>query len=65
VDRYRLEYEIKSNGLTEEEFCKKVGISRSALFRKKSGKTEFTLGEIKKIMDVLHLETANDIFFAK
>lgn len=65
MDRYRLEYEIKSNGLTEEEFCKKVGISRSALFRKKSGKTEFTLGEIKKIMDVLNLETANDIFFAK
>ena len=66
MDRYRLEYEIKSHGYTIETFCKVVDISRSAFYRKcdPDTTTEFTLGEIQRIMDVLELDTPMGIFFA-
>lgn len=64
MDRYRLEYVMKTKGITESQLCERIGISRSAFYRKKCGKTEFTLSDIKKIMEALDLQSANDIFFA-
>lgn len=63
MDRYKLEYEIKSNGYTVAEFCEKLGISRSAYHRKVKGKTEFTLTEIKSICSILNIDSPMDIFF--
>lgn len=64
MDKYKLEYEIKSRGLTQEEFCKAIGMSRSAFSRKMRGDTEFTRSEIEKIVQYLQLESPMGIFFA-
>ena len=59
-----LEYKMKSKGVTTDELCQLIGISRSAFYRKCNGVSEFTLNEIKKIVLVLDLESPIDIFFA-
>ncbi len=64
MDKALLEYEMKKNNLTAEDMCKKMNMSRSAFYRKCNGISEFTLGEIKKIVEVLHLESPMAIFFA-
>lgn len=60
-----LKAEIVKNGLTVEKLGNKIGISKSAINRKITGKTEFKLGEIKKIISILKLnrETTDEIFF--
>ena len=65
VDRYKLEYEIKSRGHSVESFCKGIGISRSAYYRKvdPSCSAEFTLGEIERAVDFLELDSPMGIFF--
>lgn len=63
MDMYKLEYEIKRRGKTVEEFCKGIGISKSAYYRKRSGTTEFTHGEIQRTIEVLGLDSPMDIFF--
>lgn len=63
MDRYKLEYEIRARGLTIEKLCKDLCISRSAFYRKCRGISEFTQGEIQKIVDYLNLETPMGIFF--
>ncbi len=65
MDRYKLEYEMKSKGITINKLCSDLHISRSAFYRKTRGKSEFTQGEIQKIVDYLHLETPMGIFFAE
>lgn len=64
MNKALLEYEMKRNNLTAEDMCKKMNISRSAFYRKCNGISEFTLGEIKMIVDILHLESPMAIFFA-
>lgn len=63
MDRYRLEYEIKSKGFTIEDVCKHLKISRSAFYRKCRGLSEFTQSEIQNIVDYLGLDTPMGIFF--
>lgn len=65
MDRLKLEYEIKNKGYTIKEFCRIIGMSRSAFYRKCIGKSEFTQGEIQRIVDVLELESPMGIFFAE
>ena len=50
MDRFKLEYEIKSKGITVEKFCDDIGMSRSAYYRKCNGTSEFTQGEIQTIV---------------
>ena len=64
MDKNKLEYEIKKKGMNIAEFCDKIGISRSAFYRKCIGETEFTLSEISTIIDVLGLDSPVCIFFA-
>ena len=64
VDRYKLEYEIKSRGITVERFCDDIGMSRSAYYRKCNGASEFTQGEIQTIVNYLGLKSPMGIFFA-
>lgn len=59
-----LEYEMKRCNISTEEMCKRLGISRSAFYRKCNRKSEFTLGEIKMIVEILKLESPMAIFFA-
>lgn len=63
MDKALLEYEMKKNDVSIGEMCDKLGISRSAFYRKCNGKSEFTQSEIQTIVDVLRLESPMGIFF--
>lgn len=63
MDKARLEYEMKKKAVSAADMCEKLGISRSAFYRKCNGISEFTLSEIQKIIDILDLETPMEIFF--
>jgi hypothetical protein len=65
MDKYKLEYEMKVRDITTEQLCHDLNISRSAFYRKCNGKTEFTLGEIKAIVEYLKLDSPMEIFFAE
>lgn len=65
MDKARLEYEMKKKGISTAELCKKVGISVSAFYRKCNEITEFKLCEIKKIAEILDLDSVTPIFFVK
>lgn len=65
MDKARLEYEMKKKAVSVADMCEKLGISRSAFYRKCNGISEFTLSEIQKIVDILGLESPMDIFFPK
>lgn len=65
MDKVLLEYEMKKKGVSVDQLCKRLGISRSAFYRKCNGVSEFTLSEIKKIVEILHLESPMAIFFAE
>lgn len=64
MDKYKLEYEMKTRGVSIGQLCTDLGISRSAFYRKCNGKAEFTLGEIQRIVDYLKLDSPMGIFFA-
>lgn len=63
MDRYKLEYEMKSRNVTVEAMCKQLNMSRSAFYRKSRGISEFTQSEIQAIVDYLGLESPMGIFF--
>ena len=65
VDKYKLEYEIKSRGITIEKMCSDIHMSRSAFYRKCNGITQFTEGEIQSIVDYLELDSPMGIFFTE
>lgn len=64
MDKYKLEYEMKSRGITIEKLCAEIHISRSAFYRKCNGISEFTQGEIQNIVDYIGLDSPMGIFFA-
>lgn len=66
MNKLKLEYEMKMKGITAVEMCKLLKISRSAFYRKCSGKTEFTRKEIEQIIEILGIsksEALEEIFF--
>lgn len=63
MDKFKLEYEMRKRGITNEKLCKDLNFSRSAFYRKCNGISEFTLSEIQKIIDYLGLESPMGIFF--
>lgn len=63
MDVALLEYEMKRRNVRKDELCKAINISRSAFYRKCKGESEFTQGEIQRIVDFLRLETPMRIFF--
>lgn len=63
MDGIRLEYEMKRKNVTKSDLCQKIGISRSAFYRKTHGISEFTQKEIQDIIDLLQLDSPMGIFF--
>ena len=63
MNKAKLEYIMRLQNVTRGEMCKMLGISRSAFYRKCNGQSEFTQGEIQKIVNYLHLDTPVGIFF--
>lgn len=65
MDKARLMYEMSKKGVSIQNMCDKLHMSRSAFYRKCNGISEFTQGEIQKIVDILCLESPMGIFFAE
>lgn len=65
MDKYKLEYEMKSRGITIEKMCNDLKISRSAFYRKCNGISEFTQSEIQNIVDYIGLDSPMGIFFCR
>ena len=55
--------EIKKQNVKIVDLCNYVGFSKSAFYRKVDEKTQFTLFEMKKIIQYLNLSSPIDIFF--
>lgn len=64
MDKALLEYEMKKKKMSIADMCEKLGISRSAFYRKCTGSSEFTQSEIQVIVDCLGLESPMGIFFS-
>lgn len=65
MDKYKLEYEMKSRGITIERLCHDLKMSRSAFYRKCNGISEFTQSEIQNIVDYIGLDSPMGIFFTE
>lgn len=65
MNKVLLERKMADNGKSIRDMCEMLGISRSAFYRKRNGKSEFTQSEIQKIVSYLNLESPVDIFFAQ
>lgn len=63
MNRNKLETAMKEKGVTNLDMCQYLKMSRTAFYRKRTGKTEFTQSEIQKIVDYLGLRSPMDIFF--
>jgi transcriptional regulator with XRE-family HTH domain len=63
LDSLKLEYWRKKRDYSVEDFCKSIGISKTAYYRKCKGISQFTQGEIQRIVDLLELPTPVGIFF--
>ena len=64
MDRFRLEYEMKRRGVTVKMMCDHLQMSRTAFYRKTHGISEFTLSEIKEIVNYLELDSPMGVFFS-
>lgn len=64
MNKALLEYTMSEKGKSIADMCNMLNISRSAFYRKCNGKSEFTMSEIKKIVDYLKLTSPVEIFFA-
>lgn len=62
-----LRAQMLRKGFKVENFAEKLGISKSAFYRKLKGTSEFDREEISKISELLELQPKDvyDIFFAK
>ncbi|NFL87289.1 XRE family transcriptional regulator [Clostridium botulinum] len=62
-----LKSQIALRGKTIKEISEKLKISKSAMYRKMYGKSEFTRAEISILIDYLEInfEKAIEIFFAE
>ena len=65
MNKALLEYKMKVKGKTISDMCSMLEMSRSAFYRKCNGKSEFTQGEISKIVKFLDLDSPVEIFFAQ
>lgn len=64
MDKFRLEYELKRRNISVSMLCEIIGMSKTAYYRKLNGTSEFTQGEIQKIIDLLEIDSPVGIFFA-
>lgn len=62
-----LKAEMVKNGINGQRLAEQIGISESAFYRKMSGASEFTLGEIADIARTLHMDNESiiSIFLAQ
>lgn len=65
MDKDKLMYEMAKQKISIQDMCHELSMSRSAFYRKCNGISEFTQGEIQRIVDFLKLDSPMGIFFAE
>lgn len=67
VDIEKLKNVIDESGMTITAISQKSGILRATLYNRLSGSGEFSVSEVEKLSETLHLTVGerNAIFFAK
>lgn len=63
MDRELFDKAIDNSGLSINQICAALGVSRSAFFRKRTGESEFTWSEIDKLVNILGLQSPVPVFF--
>ena len=63
MDEEKLREIMRKQGVTVEDMCAYLNISRSAFYRKCKGITQFPQGEIEGIVNKLKLNSPMGIFF--
>lgn len=56
-----LEVYIKDSGLKKSNIAERLGISRQSFSNKLSYKRPFTLGEMRKLVEILEIKSSEDI----
>lgn len=64
MDMEYLKYKIRKIDMNIEEFSRKIGMSKSAMYLKIAGKRQWTCDDMKKTKQALNLSTEefNQIF---
>ena len=65
MNKKKLLEKMSEKGISIQEMCAKLNMSRSAFYRKSNGISEFTQGEIQNIVEILKLESPMGIFFCE
>lgn len=60
----KLKGKMAEVGITQNALAKSLGMSRSSLSLKMNGKREFTLAELRIIVEVLNIDDPRSYFFA-
>ena len=63
MDKELFDKAVDASGLSINEICEQLGVSRSAFFRKRKGESEFTWSEIEKLINILGLKSPVPVFF--
>ena len=63
MNKKKLEDRMKECGISKKQAYQRLKISRSAFYRKCNGLSEFKLPEIRELMNMLDLSSADEIFF--
>ena len=63
VNYNALRAQMALKGIKSGELSNSLGISKTAFYRKMKGDSEFTRGEIEKIIVYLNIENPVEIFF--
>lgn len=64
-DERRFNACLALNGMTKAALAEKLGMNEATLYRKLQRGGDFTRAEINRMIDLLHIENPNEIFFAK
>lgn len=65
MNKEKLQDAMDQQGVSIQDMCNKLNMSRSAFYRKSNGISEFTQSEIQSIVDILKLDSPMGIFFAE
>ena len=65
MNKQKLEERMQQCNVSKRQAYERLKISRSAFYRKLNGISEFTLQEIRELMSMLNLKSADEIFFDK
>lgn len=59
----RIKGKMAELGITQAQLAKELGLSLQSLNQKLNGKSDMTINEAEKVIEILKIKNPNDIFF--